>query len=304
LNNLLPLFANNLLPIFLMAGIGYLLGKYLGVDVKSLNRACFYVFSPALIFNLLVTSELKGNDILRMVGFTLVFLVLIGLIAWGVGKVFGFDRKIMVAVIITAMLTNAGNYGLSANQFAFGDVALAYASLFYITNALMAYTGGVFVVSLGKSDIKQALLNLFKVPSIYAVVVAILVLWLDLTLPLPIARTSSVLAGAAIPCMLMVLGLQMQRVNGTTYKKALTTAVALRMVVAPLVGIALAVIFGLQGAARQAGVMEAAMPPAVMTTVLATEYDVEPEFVTVVVFTATILSPLTLTPLMAILGGS
>jgi predicted permease len=59
----------------------------------------------------------------------------------------------------------------------------------------------------------------------------------------------------------------------------------------------------LQGSALQAGVTEASMPTAVMATVLATEYDVEPAFVTTVVTTTTLLSPLTLTPLLALLGG-
>ena len=44
------------------------------------------------------------------------------------------------------------------------------------------------------------------------------------------------------------------------------------------------------------------MPSAVITLVLATEYDVEPGFVTSVVFLTTLVSPLTLTPLMRLLG--
>jgi malate permease and related proteins len=50
-------------------------------------------------------------------------------------------------------------------------------------------------------------------------------------------------------------------------------------------------------------VIQSAMPSAVLTTVLATEYDTEPSFVTSVVFVTTILSPLTLTPLLAIMGA-
>jgi predicted permease len=62
-------------------------------------------------------------------------------------------------------------------------------------------------------------------------------------------------------------------------------------------------LFGLQGATRQASILEASMPTAVMCTILATEFDVEPAFVTSVVFVTTILSPLTITPLLSYLGG-
>jgi hypothetical protein len=76
-----------------------------------------------------------------------------------------------------------------------------------------------------------------------------------------------------------------------------------RLLASPAIALLLAVPFGLSGVARQAGVLEAAMPAAVMTTVLAAEFQVEPEFMTAVVFTSTLLSPLTLTPLLAYLGG-
>jgi predicted permease len=45
------------------------------------------------------------------------------------------------------------------------------------------------------------------------------------------------------------------------------------------------------------------MPTAVMATILATEYEAEPAFVTTTVFATTLLSPLTLTPLLLILGA-
>ena len=41
------------------------------------------------------------------------------------------------------------------------------------------------------------------------------------------------------------------------------------------------------------------MPSAVITIVIAAEYDVEPAFVTSVVITTTVVSPLVLTPLLS-----
>jgi hypothetical protein len=77
----------------------------------------------------------------------------------------------------------------------------------------------------------------------------------------------------------------------------------LRLVVFPLLAIGLASIFRLEGTAYQAGVVESAVPTAVLTTVLATEYDLEPSFVTTAVVVSTLISPLTLTPLLAYLGA-
>jgi hypothetical protein len=80
-------------------------------------------------------------------------------------------------------------------------------------------------------------------------------------------------------------------------------AVFLQLVVTPLVGLGFAGLMGLSGVTRQAAVLEAAMPTAVITTVLAVEYDLDAAFITSVVIVSTLLSPLTLTPLIAYLGG-
>jgi predicted permease len=77
----------------------------------------------------------------------------------------------------------------------------------------------------------------------------------------------------------------------------------MRLLAAPALAIGLSFVWGLHGAARQAGILESAMPTAITTTVLATEYNVEPAFVSTVVFVSTLLSPLTVTPLLAYLGA-
>lgn len=57
----------------------------------------------------------------------------------------------------------------------------------------------------------------------------------------------------------------------------------------------------LSGLARQAAVLQASMPAAVITTVLAVEYDLDQTLVSGTVVLTTLLSPLTLTPLIAYL---
>jgi predicted permease len=81
-------------------------------------------------------------------------------------------------------------------------------------------------------------------------------------------------------------------------------AVVLSLIVAPLVALGLTSVLGLSGPARQAGVILASMPVAVVTTILALEFEIAPSFVTSAVFVSTLLSPLTLTPLIAFLTST
>jgi predicted permease len=303
LNNLLVLFANNLLPIFIIAGSGVLAGKYLKVSPRPVSQIAFYIFSPCLIFYLLTTNHMDNGDILRMSGFTTAGILILGGLALLFGYLIRLERRLLVAVLLTSMFGNAGNFGLSLSLFAFGETALAHASLYFVTSAILTYTLGVIVVSLGRSSLKNALLGLFKVPAVYATILALVFNAMNWQLPLPLERPVSLLGEAAIPLLLVLLGLQFQNSSWSGQTLALTLSNVMRLVGGPVIAIGLAFLFGLQGASRQAGIAESAMPTAVLTTVLATEYDVEPAFVTTVVFLTTLLSPLTLTPLLAYLGA-
>jgi hypothetical protein len=303
LTDLLTLFANNLLPILLVAGTGYIAGKWLNVEARSISRVVFYFFSPCLLFDLLVNSQLKNNDMLRMVGFTIAVILSMALITWFFGRALKLERKMLAAVVICTMTINAGNFGLSLNLFAFGNEALAYASLFFVTSSIITYTVGVTIASMGKSSLTASLKGLLKIPAIYAVILALIFIYLNWELPLPLSRTVSLLSDAAIPGMLLVLGLQLQNNHRTYNTRALVLANGMRLLGGIAVGFLMAGIFGLQGSALNAGVLESSMPTAVLSTILATEYDAEPAFVTSAVFSSTLLSPLTLTPLLWVLGA-
>jgi predicted permease len=99
------------------------------------------------------------------------------------------------------------------------------------------------------------------------------------------------------------MGVQLRHTRWNGNAIALGLSNSMRLIGGPILALGLSVAFGLTGAARQAGVAEAAVPTAIMMTVLATEYNIEPSFVTTAVFTSTLLSPLTLTPLLSYLGA-
>ncbi|HBY07180.1 MAG TPA: hypothetical protein DEH22_05120 [Chloroflexi bacterium] len=303
MSNLLSLFANNLLPILLVAGVGYLAGKWLKIEARSISRVVFYIFSPCLIFDLLTTSQLSNGDILRMVAFAASSILAVGALTYLLGRLMRLNRKMLAAVMVSTVALNAGNYGLSLNLFAFGEEALAYASLFFVTSAIITYTVGVLIASMGKSGLGTALKGLTKVPTVYAVTLALLFISLGWELPLPLSRSVSLLSDASIPGMLIVLGLQLQNNHNSRNFGALSLANGMRLLAGPIVGLFLAGVFQLQGMAFNAGVLESSMPTAVLSIILATEFDVEPAFVTTAVFTSTILSPLTLTPLLLFLGA-
>ena len=300
---LLTTFANNILPILLIGGAGFLIGKTLIVEPRTLGRVVFYLFSPLLILNLLLKNELNFQTAILTIAYTATVIVGTAILAFLSGKLFQLDRPLLLVVILTASFGNTGNYGLPLIKLAFGDNALTYASLYFVTTTILFNTLGVVIASLGHMDLKSALLSLFKVPTVYAVVVAALLNVMDVNLPIPLNSAIEIAANGSIPVMLVLLGLELSRVQWSHSFRALGLGVFIRLIVGPIVGLLLAIPFGLTSEARQGTVLQTAMPAAVVNTLLASEYQLEPPLVTAIVFVGTILSPFTLTPLLVYLGG-
>jgi malate permease and related proteins len=300
--SLLNVFTNNLLPILLLSGAGFALGRALKLDSRPLGRIIFYILSPVLIFNLLVSSKLAVENIFLMMGYSASIMLIVAGIALVLGKLFRLERTVLTIVILTTLFANNGNYGLPLISFAFGQEALAYASIYFVTNSLLLYTLGVLIASLGHLNFKNALTGLLKVPAIYAILLAILFIRTGWNLPVPVQKTVELTAAGAVPAMLILLGLEMQKAEWTHNIRALSIPVVCRLLIGPVIGLAMTALFGLDGTPRKVVMTQAGMPSAVMTTILATEYKLDASLVTAIVFISTILSPLTLTPLLFFLG--
>lgn len=299
---LLPIFANDILPIFVLAAVGFLLARYSGVEARALSRLTFNALSPCLVFHLLVTSSISGEEFGRMALFCVLVMGTGGALAKGAAVALRLDRPTTVAMILVVMFSNGGNYGLPVAMFAFGNQALAFASVYFVSSSVLTYTAGVFLAASGRRSVMQALRGVTRVPTIYAVAAAGLMMWLHVPLPETVLRPISLLSDAALPLMILVLGMQLERASRPERASVVATAVALSIFLTPVLGWGYARLLGLEGPAFQAAVIQASMPAAVVTTILALQYEVAPNFVTSVVVVSTLLSPFTLTWIIAMLA--
>ncbi len=296
-------FVNNLLPVLLCAATGFVLGRTLHPDIKTTSRLAFYIFSPCLVFVSLERVEITGGELGKLVVFTFAMSCIIGALAYLVGLSLKANRHLIASLVVASMFVNSGNYGLAATKFAFGEDALARALVCFVFGTVVVYTLGVLIASMGKFPAGQALRRMLRVPAIYGLVAAGLVRQMDWEIPLFVDRSVTMLGDASIPLMLVLLGLQIAETRSWPRNRMglIAASAFLQLVGSPLIGLFLARRMGLTGASLQAAVLQASMPAAVVTTVLAVEYDLDRTLVSGVVVITTILSPLTLTPLIAYL---
>lgn len=90
--SLISAFVQNLLPVMILAGVGYLVQRLLRLDPRPLSQVVFYVFSPALVFSLLTKVPFDLADMLRMATVVALLLAILGGLAWLVARALGLSR--------------------------------------------------------------------------------------------------------------------------------------------------------------------------------------------------------------------
>lgn len=309
------------LPIMLVAAVAYGLGKAGiitdevpsrtrsipsglrdGVSHRSLVRASLYFFSPALAFESLARSDVNAGDFVAILVFAFLMAVVMGVLGLGLARVLRFDRPTTSAFLLSILFVNAGNYGIPFNQFAFGNEGVARATIYFVGNSILANTLGVYIASAGHSDMRASLRATTRMPLAHAALLGLVFNALDWTLPEPLLRALHLAATAALPIMLANLGLELARAQLDAYEWRVLLAMTLKLLLAPFVAFGLANLMGMQGLTRSVSVIEAAMPTAVMASLIATEFRARSDFVTSAIFLSTLGSMITLTLLLLWLG--
>ena len=302
MSDILAVFTQNILPILIVATLGFALQRTYQIDKRALSSIVFNCLGPCLVFTSLVKSQLPGDELLQLMAFAIVSLLGMGVLGWLLARGLRFSRMETAAFLVVVIFVNGGNFGLTLNQLRYGDAGLARAIVFYMVNTFLAYTLGVFIASSGELSARQALARLGKLPAVYAAVLAIIVYSFAIPIPAPLLRGLEIAGSGAIPVMLVILGMQIADLRGGLSWRLALPAVSVRLLLGPVMGLLVATVLGLQGLSRSTSIIEASMPTAVFTIILATEFGLQPAIVTGIVVVSTLLSPLTIATTITLLG--
>lgn len=299
---LLRIFVDVLTPVFAIVAIGYLAAGRLRVDSATISKLAYWILGPAFIFDVLARTDLARGVIVRVVVVSLVTMAVVGVAAAAVASAMGRPRPEVGAVLLTAIHGNVGNFGLAIAAFAFGAIALPLAGIVLVTVNTAGILVGVAAASSGGGGPLTAVRTAFFAPMAFAVVPAIAVNASDTTLPLFLERPISLLAGALIPTVLLMLGIQMRQMKQRAPRWTVVVPVTAKLILAPAVAAGVAAMVGLDGLAYQVVVVQAAMPAAVFTSLIALEHDMEPDLVTTIVLLGTLASVATLPVVLTLLS--
>jgi predicted permease len=289
--NAFTLLLDVVLPVFLVIGAGAAIGARFGLEAAPVNRVALYAAVPALVFRTLAGLELSGGAVGRLLAGYGVFLAAAAALAWIVGRAWPRPRR--RALVGTSVLANAANLNLPVALFAFGAAGLERALVLYVATALLTFTVGPSLVG-RPVGAARALRTVLTFPVLWATLAGLALNAAGTAPPVVLARAVGLLADAAVPLVLLSLGLHLARARRLRPSRAAWTAVGLKLLAGPALAAAAGAAVGLAGLDLAVLVVLGAMPTAVNAAMLAIEFDGDAALVGEAVVAGTALALATL----------
>lgn len=287
-------------PVFSLIAVGAVLARRFSIDVGPVTQLAIYAAVPALVFETLASMTLAPDAIGRLLGAyaaTLTAMAVLGLV---VGRTWPpAPRRAFVG---TLLFGNAANMMLPISLFAFGEAGLERALLLYVATALSMFALGPVLVGEAVGA-RKAMRTIATFPVLWAAVAGIAASAFGSTMPLGLERAVALLADAAVPLVLLSLGIQMSRARVARPNGLNVAAVALKLVVMPAVALGLGALVGLRGLDLTILTLLGGMPTAINLAMLAVAFRGDADQVGRTVVLGTLASLVTLPVLLTLLAA-
>jgi predicted permease len=282
-------------PIFLLMGVGFIVQKRLGFDIRTLTRLNFWLFVPAFLFVRVLESSLSSRDIALVVLHFMILGAILFALTWQVARLIGAHKGLQRAMTSAVIFYNAGNYGVPAAQLAFGAAGIGVQAIVMMLQNTTNFTIGLGLHAGAKSGVgkRDTLRAIWRLPMLQTLIVALLWRWSGQPIPHPLLTAVHYLSDGLVPIALVTLGAQMATLKSFRLDLPIVVTLVLRLIIAPLLAFGLARLMQMPLALTQSLVVAASFPVAVNSALLAIEYDNEPDYSSAVVFYSTLLSVVT-----------
>lgn len=210
------------------------------------------------------------------------------------------------AFLLAILFSNAGNYGIPLMDLAFGRDSRDLAVICFVTQQVLFNTLGTWLATRGHLTWQQGVRQVFKMPLTYAVLAAGFFMLTGLPLPGPVDKSVTMVGEAALPVILLSLGLQLAETRpDLAAMPRIGLGVVYRLILAPALTLLavwiFAPVFGLNGLAAKVPIVAMAMPTAVTIVLLSIEFGADSKFTASTVFVGTLVSAVSLTVILTLL---
>ena len=253
-----------LFPVFLTIGIGYWYGKKDSkFDTKFITTFVGNIGLPCIIYYSLTSTNISMELFLRFAYYITLYVLIFSVIGVIILRILNRDIYRLLPPLI---LPNTGNMGMPLCLFAYGNMGLAIATAATAMILVFHFSIGILLASK-----KFSLKPLLQCIPVYALIVSLFFVYYDIPSPKFLENATFLIGYSAIFLVLMSLGIALSHLKVFSFYETLIYSLT-RVLIGPIVGFGFVKFFNLTGV--EAGVMfiQASMPSAVLTFLVAKIY--------------------------------
>lgn len=300
--NVVRIFTEICLPVFVLAGLGWMLDRVFSLQLRTLVKLNIYCFVPAFIFVAVLESPQAGWRPVQIIAFTLCVIASMAALSWASAALLGLASAGRRALQLTTMFYNCGNFGLPLMALAFPASGPAVQVFVVMTMNIATFSLGTILVAgggsaAGQTGTRRVWSAIARQPSLYAIVAALILRQLPYRVQDVPALWAPLqhLKGGLIAVALITLGVQLAQYRPAPLRGALSWALLQRLAGGPLVAALLVLLFRFPPEIAPILILGAGAPTAVNVALLAHEFDADVSLASTMVFYSTLCSMVTVT---------
>ncbi|CZF81981.1 putative transporter YfdV [Grimontia celer] len=194
-----------LFPVFAVVAAGFFVGKAFKPDMRHINRINIDLMVPCLVFTTLSVMPMGGQQN-SLIAAAVLAVLLPGVLMFGIGKVMSLPFKTWGP---PQMFRNSGNLAIPLFGYAFGVSAEAPAVLLFVVSVILHITVGMALLS----NSEYRFNNVLRMPLLWAAMLALIFNFNGWTVWSPLNEGMTLVGNAAVPVMLISLGVQLTAIK-------------------------------------------------------------------------------------------
>lgn len=200
------------------------------------------------------------------------------------------DPKERSIATVASLIGNTGNLGVPLSIALFGEQSIPYVTLINLMNIFVVYTIGVFFYSRGEFSVRGSLLNIVKLPILWAAMMAIGLNLAGYVPSLAVDKTLMMGAYASMTMQLVLFGIYLYGIELKTINMRLSVWISgAKFIFIPLITFVVLQNIEMEPMIKGILFLELLVPLAVANVNLAALYNCAPKVVTVQVFITSVL---------------
>lgn len=278
----------NFILIFLCLLLGYIIARFhiFSLDApKTLNQFVIFVSLPAMIL-LQVPKLHLSSELFIPVVIAWVVMTMTAIFTFYASRFLSFSREVTGALMLVSVLTNSSFLGIPIINAYMGESALPYVMIYDQFGTFLAFAlYGTFIVAYyshtSEVNLKIILMKIVSFPPFIALVLALMLM--GVRFEEHIVKVLFTLSNTIVPVALVAVGLQLQLRLTKDELKPFSVSLIIKLLIAPLVAILLAKLFGWDNEASHVAILEAGMAPMITAGAMASMAGLAPKLTSAIV---------------------